>query len=68
MKARYRDPLLMTFVAAFFFLLAGGDAGAQANRTIKIVVAVPPGGNTDIVARVLADQIGRAHGPTMVIE
>jgi tripartite-type tricarboxylate transporter receptor subunit TctC len=68
MTARYRDPLLMTLVAAFFFLLAGGDAGTQANRTIKIVVAVPPGGNTDIVARVLADQIGRAHGPTMVIE
>ena len=68
MTAWYRDPLLMTLVAAFFFLLAGGDAGAQANRTIKIVVAVPPGGNTDIVARVLADQIGRAHGPTMVIE
>ena len=44
MTARYRDPLLMTLVAAFFFLLAGGDAGAQANRTIKIVVAVPPGG------------------------
>src|SRR4029077_19316244 len=60
--------LLMALVAALLFSLAGGSAGSQTNRTIKIVVAVPPGGNTDIVARVLADQIGRAHGPAMVIE
>jgi tripartite-type tricarboxylate transporter receptor subunit TctC len=55
----------MAFVVALLFSLAGGSAGSQTNRTIKIVVAVPPGGNTDIVARVLADQIGRAHGPAM---
>ena len=60
--------LVMAFVVALLFSLAGGSAGSQTNRTIKIVVAVPPGGNTDIVARVLADQIGRAHGPAMVIE
>jgi tripartite-type tricarboxylate transporter receptor subunit TctC len=60
--------LVTAFVAALLFSLAGGNAGSQTNRTIKIVVAVPPGGNTDIVARVLADQIGRAHGPAMVIE
>ena len=60
--------LVMAFVVALLFSVAGGNAGSQTNRTIKIVVAVPPGGNTDIVARVLADQIGRAHGPAMVIE
>jgi tripartite-type tricarboxylate transporter receptor subunit TctC len=60
--------LVMALVVALLFSLAGGSAGSQTNRTIKIVVAVPPGGNTDIVARVLADQIGRAHGPAMVIE
>jgi tripartite-type tricarboxylate transporter receptor subunit TctC len=58
----------MALVAALLLSLAGGSAWSQTNRTIKIVVAVPPGGNTDIVARVLADQIGRAHGPAMVIE
>jgi tripartite-type tricarboxylate transporter receptor subunit TctC len=60
--------LVMALVAALLLSLAGGSAWSQTNRTIKIVVAVPPGGNTDIVARVLADQIGRAHGPAMVIE
>ena len=37
-------------------------------RPIKIVVPLAPGGATDILARLLAQQIGRANGPTMVIE
>jgi tripartite-type tricarboxylate transporter receptor subunit TctC len=41
---------------------------AQTTGTIKIVVPYPPGGGPDILARLLADQIGRARGPTMVIE
>jgi tripartite-type tricarboxylate transporter receptor subunit TctC len=68
MKAHFGNRLIMTLVAASLFSLAGDGAGSQTARTIKIVVAVPPGGNTDIVARVLAEQIGRAHGPAMVIE
>src|SRR5262249_3041508 len=28
----------------------------------------PPGGGVDIVARLMADQVGRAHGATFVIE
>ncbi len=40
----------------------------QAARTIKIVVPYSPGGGADTVARVLADQIGRTQGHTMLIE
>ena len=29
---------------------------------------MPPGGSTDILARLLAEQIGRQQGPTAVIE
>jgi tripartite-type tricarboxylate transporter receptor subunit TctC len=43
-------------------------AWSQATRTIKIVVPTPPGGVLDIVARLLAEQIGRTGGPTLVIE
>jgi tripartite-type tricarboxylate transporter receptor subunit TctC len=43
-------------------------ARSQTTRTIKIVVAVPPGGAADIVARLLAEQIGRTQGQSMVIE
>jgi tripartite-type tricarboxylate transporter receptor subunit TctC len=35
---------------------------------IKIVVPYPPGGPADILARLLGEQISRAHGPTIVIE
>jgi tripartite-type tricarboxylate transporter receptor subunit TctC len=48
--------------------LPGGTAWAQAARAIKIIVPFPPGGGVDVVARVLAEQIGRAQGPPMVIE
>jgi tripartite-type tricarboxylate transporter receptor subunit TctC len=43
-------------------------AWPQAVRTIKIVVPVPPGASTDFVARLMAEQIGRAQGVTMVVE
>src|SRR5262245_42133914 len=43
-------------------------AWSQTPRTIKIVVPFPPGGGVDIVARLMADQVGRAHGTTFVIE
>jgi tripartite-type tricarboxylate transporter receptor subunit TctC len=43
-------------------------ARAQAAKTIKIVVPFAPGGGTDTLARLLAEQIGRAHGPAMVVE
>jgi tripartite-type tricarboxylate transporter receptor subunit TctC len=50
-------------------ILAGiGSAHAQSSRTIKLIVPYPPGGTADIVARLLGDQIGRAKGPTVVIE
>jgi tripartite-type tricarboxylate transporter receptor subunit TctC len=35
---------------------------------IKIVVPFPPGGAIDVVARVMADGIGRMRGPAIVVE
>src|SRR5262249_31099454 len=43
-------------------------AAAQATHSIKIVVPLPPGGAGDIVARLLAEQVGRAHGVAIVTE
>jgi hypothetical protein len=37
-------------------------AVAQPAHGIKIVVPLPPGGAGDIVARLLAEQVGRAQG------
>jgi tripartite-type tricarboxylate transporter receptor subunit TctC len=38
------------------------------HETIKIIVPISPGGGVDFLARLLAEQIGRAQGLTMVIE
>jgi tripartite-type tricarboxylate transporter receptor subunit TctC len=53
---------------AVLVALAGDAAWSQTAKTIKIVTPVPPGGSTDILARLLAEQIGRQRGPTAVIE
>src|SRR4029450_11446166 len=40
----------------------------QTQRTIKIVVPFAPGGGVDIVARLMADQIGRMQKVAVVVE
>jgi tripartite-type tricarboxylate transporter receptor subunit TctC len=55
-------------VAASLAALGCGGVSAQTGRTIKIVVPLPPGGAGDIVARVLADQVGRVEGLNIVTE
>ena len=44
------------------------SAWAQTARTIRVVVSVPPGGAIDALVRILADEIARANGQTIIIE
>jgi tripartite-type tricarboxylate transporter receptor subunit TctC len=44
------------------------SAWPQAARTIRIVISVPPGGSIDFLVRLLADQIGKSNGQTIIIE
>jgi tripartite-type tricarboxylate transporter receptor subunit TctC len=46
----------------------GQHAWSQTPRTVKVVVPFPPGGNTDILARSLAEQIGGTQRATIVVE
>jgi tripartite-type tricarboxylate transporter receptor subunit TctC len=55
-------------VAVLSVPLFNQSAWSQTARIIKIVVPFAPGGVTDVLARLLADQIGRAHGVTVVVE
>ena len=48
--------------------LSGQSAWPQSGRTIQLIVPVPPGASTDAVARLMAEQIGRAQGVTIVVE
>ncbi len=59
---------LIPVVAAVLVALSGYAAWPETPRTIKIVVPLPPGGAGDILARLLAEQVGRMHGPSVVIE
>jgi tripartite-type tricarboxylate transporter receptor subunit TctC len=43
-------------------------AWSQTTRTIKIVVPFPPGGGIDVLARMMAEQVSRTQGVTMVVE
>jgi len=43
-------------------------AGDYPNKSIKLVVPYPPGGPTDIVARVVAQKLSERLGQTIVIE
>jgi tripartite-type tricarboxylate transporter receptor subunit TctC len=57
---------LMVTVA--FCLLLGSGAPAQTGRTIKFVVPFAAGGTADIVGRMLAEEIGKAHAVGTLIE
>jgi tripartite-type tricarboxylate transporter receptor subunit TctC len=59
---------LATAAVTILATLSGHAAWSQTTKPIKLVVPYPPGGFGDILARLLAEQIGRARGPTMVIE
>jgi tripartite-type tricarboxylate transporter receptor subunit TctC len=60
--------LLTALCAAFALALLAHGASAQSGKTIRLVVPVPPGASTDAIARLMAEQIGRTQGVTIVVE
>ncbi|MDN3565310.1 tripartite tricarboxylate transporter substrate-binding protein [Paeniroseomonas aquatica] len=53
------------------FLPLGRPAGAQADypsRPVRLVVGYPAGGSTDVVARLLAERLGRSLGQPVIVE
>ena len=58
----------LSIISAIFIVLSGHGAWSQTTKTIKVIVPYPPGGTTDILARLLAEQVGRAQRLAMVIE
>jgi tripartite-type tricarboxylate transporter receptor subunit TctC len=62
--------MLQRWMMALFALtaIAVGSAQAQSARTTRIVVAFPPGGPVDLVARVLAEQLGKELGETVIVD
>jgi len=62
--------IIRRLLAAFGAALIMGAAVAQPypSKGVRIVVAYPPGGATDIVTRLLAEHLARATGQPFVVE
>jgi len=68
---RKQFPHLATTAAAFGLLcitLLSYSAWSQPARTIKFVVPFPPGGASDVLARVLGQQLAESDGRSVVVE
>jgi tripartite-type tricarboxylate transporter receptor subunit TctC len=68
MSAYFQNRLAVTLAAVILLAPFGPSAWSQTAGTIKIVVPYTPGSGPDILSRLMAEQVGRAQGPTVVVE
>lgn len=61
--------ILKSLLAGAFVLLAGAaQAQTYPSKTITMIVPFAAGGPTDIIARIMADHMGRTLGQTVLVE
>jgi tripartite-type tricarboxylate transporter receptor subunit TctC len=61
-------PMLAALFLAFCAVIPSSAAEVYPSRSIRIVVPYPPGGNTDVVARLYAEQLSGILGVSTVID
>jgi tripartite-type tricarboxylate transporter receptor subunit TctC len=72
--SRPKGSRVATIAAALFAasaVMLAAPASAQSdypNKTIKIIAPVQPGGGVDLVARTIADRLGRALGQSIIVD
>ena len=68
MPTYFRGRLVVALTAVVLLAPVVPAAWSQAAGTIKIVVPYTPGSGPDILSRLMAEQIGRTEGSTVVVE
>jgi tripartite-type tricarboxylate transporter receptor subunit TctC len=68
LRAEMRSRTIATFLVAWLLTCATAAAQTYPDRGVKIVVPVGPSGSYDIVGRLLADQLTRRLGQSVVVE
>ena len=58
----------MGFVLAAFAFIASAQADNYPSRPITLIVPFPPGGSTDVAARIIADRMGPLLGQPVIVE
>ncbi len=61
-------PMLLPLPALAQGTSTPAQGEAWPTRAVRIIVTFPPGGTTDILARLMAERLGRAFGATFVVE
>ncbi|MGB6566808.1 MAG: tripartite tricarboxylate transporter substrate-binding protein [Xanthobacteraceae bacterium] len=60
--------LIAAIALAFLSFLAPAYADTFPSRPITLIVPFPPGGSTDLAARLMADKMGAALGQPVIVE
>src|SRR5690554_1089708 len=64
-----RLPKILACAAGTALIAAAtGASAAYPERPVTLVVPFPPGGNSDIVGRLVADGMGKTLGQTVIVE
>ena len=68
-RAPNRRVFLQSAAGASLMLATGALAQtAWPNRAVRVIVPYPPGGSTDVLARILAERLNQIYGQPFVIE
>jgi tripartite-type tricarboxylate transporter receptor subunit TctC len=59
---------LRPWLAAFSLLLAAGSAAAWPTKPITLIVPYPPGGGTDVIARIVQEPLSKQLEQPVIIE